>query len=376
MRFQITDKHYKYIFVILLIPILFIGFYNGVIIEGSSQDVQYFPSKLLLKNIDYYNSYLNGDPWFLSQVPNYYFQLHFLLSPLTILTWIQFKIFWYVLNITLILIIFFDLNKRFSVSFKKLTLYLLPFFFGFPMTNTLGNGQFGIIVISLIYFSWIYKEKYFSLSFILFLLLSKYSFGLPVLFGYFLMGYYRSVFTSILLTLIFPLLYSIIFDLNFLSSIFLPLKVASIVTNIGPSDIMSFTRSIISNPNIQLLTIIFYNLLFVLIFVYYKIQKKILKIQILLCSIVFSFIGFFHLGYDWVVLILILFFLNDGVLKNIFYGLIFINFSLPRFLKIIDNDIVFEIFKSPLYIFINLTLLSILFFKILNESYPKKTLLN
>ena len=376
MRFNITDKHYKYLFVILLIPILLIGFYNGVIIEGSSQDVQYFPSKLLLKNIDYYNSFLNGDTWFLAQAPNYYFQLHFLLSPFTILTWIQFKIFWYLLNVILISIVFLDLNKRFSVSYKKLTLYLLPFFLGFPMTNTLGNGQFGIIIIFLIYYSWIYKERYFLLSFILFLLLSKYSFGLPILFGYFLMGYYRSVITSILFTLIFPLLYSIIFDLNFLSSIFLPLKVASISTGIGPSDIMSFSRSIISNPNIQFLTIIFYNILLVLIFVYYKIQKGILNIQILLCSIIFSFIGFFHLGYDWVVLILILFFLKDGVLKNIFYGLIFINFSLPRVLKIINCDIVSEIHTSPVYIFINLTLFSILFFKILNESYPKKTLLD
>jgi len=372
---KFSKINYKTLFYVCISLVFLVGFYNGVIIDGSSQDLQYFPSKLFFEGIDYYNSYLEKNKWFLSQAPNYYFQLHFLLSPFTPLGWIPFKIIWFVFSSTLLIIVFEDLKKRYNVNYKTLTFYLLPFFLGFPLTNTLGNGQFGIVVVFLVYFSWVFRKKSFFLSILLFLLLSKYSFGLPIIFGFFLMGYYRSIIISIITTISFPLIYSFIFDLNFLETIFLPLKVASISTAIGPSDIMSLSRVLFSDTNVSLVFITTFNLIFLSIISYYSIKKRISDIQILLSSIVFSFIGFFHLGYDWVVLILILFFMRDGLLKKIFYGIVLFNFTIPRILKVFDINTIVDVHTNPIFISINIILLSTLFFNIINDK-SKESLFN
>ena len=294
-------------------------------------------------------------------------QLHFLLSPFTLLGWIPFKIIWFVLSSTLLIIVFEDFKKRYNVNYKTLTFYLLPFLLGFPLTNTLGNGQFGIVVVFLVYFSWVFRKKSFILSILLFVLFSKYSFGLPIIFGFLLMGYYKSIFISLLLIIFFPFVYSLIFDLNFLETIFLPLKVASTATAIGPSDIISLSRVLFSDTNVSLIFVSAFNLIFLSMISYHSIKKSISDIQILLCSIVFSFIGFFHLGYDWVVLILILFFLKDSLLKKIFFGVMLFNFTLPRILKVFDINTIFEIYSNPIFISINIFLLSTLLFNIIYD---------
>jgi hypothetical protein len=191
------------------------------------------------------------------------------------------------------------------------------------------------------------------------------------------MGYYRSIIISLLMIISFPLFYSLIFDLNFLETIFLPLKVAS-NTGIGPSDIMSLSRSIYSNNTYSsLVFVVFFNLLFILTLLYFTYRRKVSNYKIYLSSIVFSFVGFFHLGYDWFVLIILLFFMNDGRYKNLFYVTILIYFILPRILKFLFNSeqLVVEIFNNQCFIIINVVLLTILFFNILYDS-KKETLLN
>lgn len=374
---------FKPLFFIFLLAIFLIGFYNGVISEQGAKDLQYYPSKLLLENVDFYHSYLNSSEWFMSQVPNYYFQLYYIISPISLLGWGNVKLFWYLLNVFLICLFFYDIKKRQGVSFKQLSIYILPFFLGFPMTNTLGNGQFGIIVFITIYFSWILRHNTYILSLLLFILISKYSFGVPIILGFFLMGYYRSVIISISLSLLFSIIYSIQFNLNVFRTIFLPIKInfSSEAIRVGSSDIMSLSKMLFDNELTGQVVISFFLISFITTLFYYTFRRKASDIQLFLSSIVFSLFGFFHLPYDWVVLILILVFLNDGLFTRIFYFIILFLFTLPRIIKLssffgFNVDWGQDFVNNPYFILLNLVLLICLFFKILNPSNENKRLFN
>jgi hypothetical protein len=266
------------------------------------------------------------------------------------------------------LILFLEyIRKRNALPYEKLLYYFIPLIVGFPLSNALGNGQFSVVVLILVYFSWVNRENPYILSFFLFILFSKYSFGLPIMFGFFLMGYYRSILYAILLIILFPFIYSFMFDLDFKSTVLLPFQVANQTIGIGKSDIMSLSKLLIEDRFSQILFIVFFNLIFVVTLFVLTISKKVSELQIFLCSLIFSFIGFFHLSYDWVVLILLIFFLENGVIKNLFYSFILILFTYPRFNRFLGIEIFNGV--SPVFlIVINISVFSFLFFYILYES--------
>jgi hypothetical protein len=239
------------------------------------------------------------------------------------------------------------------------------------LTNTLGNGQFGVVVLALLYFSWVCREKPGLLAVFLFLLFAKYSFGVPLLFGFLLMGYFRAVVYATLLILVFPVLYSVTFGLDLLETLFLPLKVSSLATGIGVSDVMSLSRLLFEDTIHQLLFVAVINLTLVLILIYYAYKKRVSSMQLLVCSILFSFVGFFHHGYDWVVLILLLFYLKDGLLKQLFYAYILLLFTYPRVENHLGIDWL-EMLPKEYSIAWNVCVLGTLFFITLNDSNQQK----
>jgi len=317
----------KLLLCILSIYIISTGFYYGVLSINGSQDLQYFPSKLLREGFDFYNLSLRSSDWFMSQRPNYYHQLYYILSPFTVLNWFYFKLFWFTLNIILFVVFLLSLRKKYDYKINDFIFLLLPFFIGFPLTNTLGNGQFGIVVIFLTYFAWIYRENIFILPILLSLLMMKYSFGIPIIIGFFIMGYYRQVIISGFLTLIFPIIYAYLFKISVIDSILLPFKVSSISTGIGSSDMMSLSRLMYGEIHFIVYLLV---LLFLIILFWFDFNKKISKESILVCSILISIFGFFHLPYDWVVLILLYVLISNKKIKMFFYIFTFIIFSIPR----------------------------------------------
>jgi hypothetical protein len=157
------------------------------------------------------------------------------------------------------------------------------------------------------------------------------------------------------------------FDLDFKSTILLPLKVANQTTAIGKSDIMSLSKLLIEDRFSQILFVVFFNLIFVISLSVLTISKKVSELQIFLCSLIFSFIGFFHLSYDWVVLILLIFFIENGIIKNLFYSFILLLFTYQRYSKILGIDIFNGV--SPVFLIVtNISVFSFLFFYILYES--------
>ena len=317
-----------------------VGYLKGTAKLGG-KDAQWYSATLFSDNIDFYNHYLlNFNDWFMRSVPNYYFQLYYLLYPTSYLSWDTFKIVWFAANFIMIVILLALIKRDFKLDFKKMAILFLPFFVGFPLLSVYTNGQSTILILLLVYLSWKYREHKILLPVFLSLLMIKYSFGIPIIFGFLLMGYYRSVFLSVIWTLIFPLVYSIQFNLNFVSTIFLPIKVATSPTanslGSGPGDVMSLFGLFSDQPllGINMLTVglgIFV-LLYALISIKYKLDQK----TIFLSSLLFSLFGFFHFGQAYLLFLLILPFYFNSKQFYLIYIYLLLFCCTPRLIRLLN----------------------------------------
>ena len=202
----------------------------------------------------------------------------------------------------------------------------------------------------------------------------KYSFGIPIIIGFFIMGYYRQVIISGFLTLVFPIIYAYLFKISIIDSILLPFKVSSISTGIGSSDMMSLSRLIYGDIHfiVYILVLISITILF-----WFGFNKKISKESILVCAILISIFGFFHLPYDWVVLILLYVFISNKKIKMYFYFFTFIIFSIPRLFNFIsilgftDNINLSVLTTNPFYIAFIMCCFMLTFFLIIKTDIHK-----
>ena len=125
---------YKIAFYLMVLSLLLVGCYKGIGEDGG-KDAQWFPAKLFSDNIDFYHFYLeNFNDWFMRSVPNYYFQLYYLLYPFSSVSWDTFKIIWFLINAAFLLLFVLLVKKDFNFSYKKMVIIFLPFVLGFPLS--------------------------------------------------------------------------------------------------------------------------------------------------------------------------------------------------------------------------------------------------
>jgi len=123
-------------------------------------------------------------------------------------------------------------------------------------------------------------------------------------------------------------------------------------------------------------------LLFLIILFWFGINKKFSKESILVCSILISIFGFFHLPYDWVVLILLYVFISNKKIKMYFYFFTFIIFSIPRlfnfisFLGFRDKISLSALTTSPIYIAFIMCCFMLTFFLIIKTDVHKSKIAN
>jgi len=317
-------KRYQLIFFFIFSGLLAYVFISSLPFAMEySQDMQWYPSKLMWEGTNPYVHYLeNPNNWFLNQEPNYAHLLYFILYPLTLFSWESAKLLWAVLSMSAFIgtLIIFHIQKTPSYLLFFLTTFLI---FGYTFSNTIANGQIVTFIAFFVSCAWHFRKKYpFISSICLALALVKYSFGLPILLGFFLSGYYRVTSLAASVHLAAMIYFSSLFDLALIETIFLPIEVAMTATNIGPIDVFSLGKIL------ELKQIIEFNIAFIIvpvIFISFSLiiminRNLFLDSEIIALSIILSLVTFFHLGYDQLMLLVGLFILKiDQKLTNKFF---------------------------------------------------------
>lgn len=315
----------KTIFIfIFLCSIIFIFYQSFLAAIDSSLDMQWYPTKLFWQGLNPYYEKLNNENTFMAQSPNYGHMLYIILYPFSFMSWEFAKYTWaYMSMILFILTLTIFYKSKISIAFILFaTVFLL---FGYTIKNVMGNGQMTIFIMFFTSLAWYFRRKNFFLtSFSLAIVLTKYSFGCPILLGFYLAGYRKEVFVSISLAVLSVLVFCYYFNLSFFQSLVMPLQVASSSTGIGPIDIISLSRLLgISNPILPLITILLIYLLFSFLII--KNKNKLTDDEIISLSIIFSLVTFFHLGYDHAMFLLPVMILKNKIkANNCYFGLFFL----------------------------------------------------
>lgn len=238
---------YRFLFVALFIFIICRDSYIAIKIAiNGSWDMQWYPATQywgvgsFTHPINPYIARLNGDI-FMSQDPNYAPLLYVLMYPFALMDFAVAKISFAIFSVLCFLgTIWLFYKNRVNLEFLMFVgIFVL---FGYTFGNVISNGQLAIILGFFLALGYIYRKKPIVLTLCLSILFVKYSFGIPILLGFFLAGYRKEAIFAGIVNLAFFVLFAFEFDMSILQSLLLPLKVSAQATGVGPSDLMSLSR--------------------------------------------------------------------------------------------------------------------------------------
>ena len=283
---------------ILFVFILFAAF--GV--NNNGGDLMWFPTVLFVEGKDVYMHYiLNHTDWFMTSVPNYPPLFYEILFPFSFFSFTAFKFIWYIIVVSILLFSVYSFINTLK-SKQEAWIFTCLILVNVFLISSLRVGQITPLIFSAGLLMIISKSR------LLYLLpwSLKFTFGLPL----FLIlvnriKQWKLLFLIGLIHLVSLLVYSFHADVNLLSALGF-LKVAefskfTLGTASGKYDLMSL---LINN---NFLNIFFYYKIVILFFVFgigFLIKSKQISKQICI-AILISLIFFFHLSYDYSLLMLV-----------------------------------------------------------------------
>ena len=160
--------------------IIFLGrsFYNATLYNSVDFRYLYDLSKLLYEKIDIFKLYLLQQKvntiwgqWTHTSIllnyddeippPQWGHMLYFFLFPYVLLPFKIASILWFVSNLIFLCFIIKIIKKNYNLSFNQLSIFSIIIISSTPLTNTLGNGQFGLLLLLLLLIYWHSNKKIF-----------------------------------------------------------------------------------------------------------------------------------------------------------------------------------------------------------------------
>ena len=336
------------IFSIFTLVSIFIGFTSGAFKDGRSQDFQWSPSKMLMEHQNPYQQYTafkDGKiekPYMMSQAPNYPASGYVFLWPYSAMDWDMARLSWSISNLIFTLLILIGLQRLFPIKQKELIIFTVLLFIGGASWRTvLGNGQHALFVMAFFIWAIIYSKKNPILSGV-FLAVSwfKYTLTFPLTLYFIYKKLYKEVAIAIGIHIFLTIFIAFWIDQSIIDFFFGSIQVAMTATNIGDTDIFGIVKRFHLPSSIA-----YFLLIIVLYFVTnIFITRKDVTNGLLILSFlsVFSLIVFFHLGYDFVLLLfpLWLIFYTDSIslkTKYLVFSLIGLQWYASSIFPIIRN---------------------------------------
>jgi hypothetical protein len=168
------------ILILCITAIIFIGrsLYNANLHNSVDFRYLYDLSKLLYEKNDIFKMYLiqqKANPiwgvWNQTFILDYEIPppqwghiLYFFLFPYTLLPFKISSIVWFITNLILLYFIVKIIKKNYKLSFNQLLIFSIIIISSTPITNTFGNGQFGLLLLLLLLIYW-HSNKKFVLGF-------------------------------------------------------------------------------------------------------------------------------------------------------------------------------------------------------------------
>ena len=220
-----------------------IGFRDAMLY---SQDFQWSPSVLLLEGKDPYAWYLSGNDGgriILSQEPNYLHALYLLMMPLAAAPWALAKACWAACNTAMGIACAHVIARKNGLEGNAYRASVLTFLCSIPFSNTVGNGQQGMLALAAMTFAWgaaapVSKGMAFALG------STKYSFAPPFALWMLMEGDLAALAVAGLASIAAAAVFASIAHAGFPDTLMMPLRVSAKATGIALADVVSLARSL------------------------------------------------------------------------------------------------------------------------------------
>ena len=226
----------KKILIIFIIILSCLNISRGVILsQKNSSDFQWSPSKLFFSGQNHYEYIIqNKDDYkkegkiILTQNGEYAHGLYVIFYPLQKLSFESAKFYWLIFNLILISIILIILVKKNNLTINQTILYIPLCLSSIPFSSHLKLGQQTLFMLLFFILPFFYKGKIFSI--LSGLSYFKYNIGYALFLRFLIKKEYLNLTLSLIPICIGFLFYFFYVETNFVSLIFQPFKIASIVT--------------------------------------------------------------------------------------------------------------------------------------------------
>lgn len=219
------------------------GVHNAL---SHSQDFQWSPARVLLRGVDPYATWLNGDAAhqiILSQTPNYAHLLYLFLLPLGALPWTAAKALWAAANVLFALSGCWWMARGGKVSRPFVMAVLCVFLISTPLRMAIGNGQQVLLALVCLYWGWMVPST-LAASLFLAVGFSKYTFVLPFALWLLLEGRVARLLGALVFLGVGWLAFSALVGSSPLLTAFEPIRVGARAVGLGTGDLMSLSNAL------------------------------------------------------------------------------------------------------------------------------------
>ncbi|MEN8215320.1 MAG: glycosyltransferase 87 family protein [Pseudomonadota bacterium] len=360
---------------------VYVGFTSGAFKDNRSQDYQWGPSKALLEHqnpfkqwIDYKDGKIDK-PFMMSQAPNYPASAYIFLWPYASLDWESAKLSWAISNLIFTVMIFFWLKILFPIKRIDLQVFAVMIFIGGASWRTvLGNGQHSLFVIAFFIWAIVFANKSKLISgLLLSIAWFKYTITFPLSLFFLYKKNYNVLLISTVIHIILTLFVSYWIDQPVTQFFLGHVQVATTATGIGDIDIIGIVQRY-ELPSFIAVVLGLILLAMVTRVIYQKKEPNDLLIISFLSFV--SLALFFHLAYDFVVLIFPLWLLFSvkkfsKLFKGLLIGLIILKWYLMSVTNIFLIKLEYTMFSSLENLFV-LSII-IIYYVILISMYRELT---
>lgn len=298
------------------------GLRNSVLSPFGSQDFQWHPARTMLQHknpytefIEYWQQKKGPNPYILEQTPNYPASTLVFLLPYALFDWETAKTAWAISNLICTALILIGLNKLYPLESRKYLLILTALFLlNTPYRMIINNGQHTLFALAAFIWSLVLRPKNKILAGIcLALSWLKYSITFPLTLLFIAKREFKIPSIAISLHVVLTCFVALWIGESPEKFFFQPLEVNWLTTAPGDVDVFGLARTY--HIPLVIPSVVGIALLILLGFVMVRWDRKNESLLLTFLSLI-SLVFFYHLRYDFVILVLPLWYLFTHGVKS------------------------------------------------------------
>lgn len=315
---QVLIRAVILVLIVLALASLYVTIQKTGSMEDGGKDFQWGASQALLHKQNPYTSYiayksgLGKNPYILNQSPSYPASAYVFLFPFAVMNWPEAKLSWAISNLIFTIILLMSLQYLYPIRSRQALLFtVLVLIAGASWRTVMANGQHGLFALAFFALALIAREKSKTLSgLLLSLAWLKYTITFPLTLLFLYKQDYKPILVASLVHIALTLFVSVWIGEPWHEFFFSSVMIVANASSIGDSDVFGIVHKYALPEILAVVALVIIALLTTRMLIEgvktktEKMKGQVSDLLVLAYLSCVSLVMFFHLSYDFIVLIL------------------------------------------------------------------------